>query len=426
MAEIIKMPLLSDTMKEGTVAKWHKKTGDEVKNGDLLAEIETDKATMDFEAPSNGVVLYINGGDGVTIPVGALMVIIGKAGEDISAILASNTTDKAHKTPEPQVEVKQDVSPATIVQSAPPTEQKAIINEPAPVIKTMGVEDDRLKASPLAKAIAKEKGIDISVIKGTGDGGRIIKKDVESYQPIIVQSPEENNPSLVASTSSYEEVAASQMRKTIARRLTESKNGAPHFYLTMPINMDRAIEVRKQLNELSGTKISFNDIIIKASALALKQNPKVNASWLGDKIRYNHQINIGMAVAIEDGLIVPVIRNADAKGMSVIAGEAKILAEKARNRELQPTDWEGNTFTISNLGMFGIEEFTAIINPPDACILAVGGIIEQPIVKNGQIVVGNIMRVTLSCDHRVVDGALGSQFLQTLKNLLEEPMKMLI
>lgn len=425
MAEIIKMPLLSDTMKEGTVAKWHKKVGDSVKNGDLLAEIETDKATMDFEAPGNGVVLYINGGDGATIPVGELMIIIGKAGEDVSALLSSAKTEEpsAPVQKNTEAEVQQVVAP---VKSE--TVQPVVNMAPAPVVpseKQPVSEEDRLKASPLAKAMAKDKGIDISSINGSGEGGRIVKRDVENYQPAV----KEEVAKVVAPTVSagdFDEVATSQMRKTIARRLTESKNGAPHFYLTMAVSMDKIMEVRKQLNELSSVKISFNDIIIKACAIALRQNPKVNSSWLGDKIRYNHQINIGMAVAIEDGLIVPVIRNADAKGMSVIASETKVLAEKARNRELQPADWEGNTFTISNLGMFGIEEFTAIINPPDACILAVGGIIEQPVVKNGEIVVGNIMKVTLSCDHRVVDGALGSQFLVTLKGLLEEPMKMLI
>ncbi len=423
MAEVIKMPLLSDTMKEGTVAKWHKKVGDTVKNGDLLAEIETDKATMDFEAPGDGVVLYINGGDGATIPVGDLMVIIGKAGENVADLISSASgKDTAPVKKDKENEVQQVIVPAKSEPAIP------VVNVTTATLvaeKPTDSEEDRLKASPLAKAMAKDKGIDISMVNGTGEGGRIVKRDVENYQPASKEEPVKGITHSI-SAGDFEELATSQMRKTIARRLTESKNGAPHFYLTMAISMDKIMEVRKQLNELSSVKISFNDIIIKACAIALRQNPKVNSSWLGDKIRYNHQINIGMAVAIEDGLIVPVIRNADAKGMSVIAGETKVLAEKARNRELQPADWEGNTFTISNLGMFGIEEFTAIINPPDACILAVGGIIEQPVVKNGAIVVGNIMKVTLSCDHRVVDGALGSQFLVTLKGLLEEPMKMLI
>lgn len=421
MAEIIDMPLLSDTMKEGVVAKWHKKVGDAVKNGDLLAEIETDKATMDLEAMANGVLLYVSGGDGSTIKVGDLLAIVGKADEDVSAVIAQRTGGAKQEAEPVSVPVVQVETPTTVAQ----TITEAPKAEASPV--TNSSEDDRLKASPLAKAIAKEMGIDIAQVKGSGENGRIVKKDVESFVPAKEESKSvQTTVSAPASNDNFTEVATSQMRKTIARRLSESKFSAPHFYLTMEIDMSRAMEVRKTLNELSSVKISFNDMIIKASALALRQHPKVNSSWLGEKIRYNHNINIGMAVSVEDGLLVPVIRNADGKGMSSIAQETKTFAEKARNKELQPADWEGNTFTISNLGMMGIEEFTAIINTPDACILAVGSIIEKPVVKNGEIIVGNTMKVTLSCDHRVVDGVLGSQFLQTLKALLEEPMKMLI
>ncbi|MFN0202113.1 MAG: pyruvate dehydrogenase complex dihydrolipoamide acetyltransferase [Bacteroidia bacterium] len=424
MAHVIKMPLLSDSMTEGTVAVWHKKVGDVVKEGDIIAEIESDKATMDFESYFNGVLLYIGCEAGQALPIGQLLAIIGQAGEDISAHLnqGASTTSTSNETPKVEVAVEQhSASPVVAVET------------------TVSQEDERVKASPLAKSIAKEMGIDLTTVKGSGENGRIIKRDVEQIStskevakpvevvatPTPVAQPQPVVTSVPAA-GTYTDHSVSQMRKTIARRLTESKNGAPHFYLTIEMNMDRAMEVRKSLNELSPVKISYNDMIIKACALALRKHPAVNSSWLGDKIRENHVVNVGMAVAIEDGLIVPVIRNADQKGMATISEEAKKYAEKARNRELQPADWEGNTFTISNLGMFGIEEFTAIINPPDACILAVGGIMQKPVVKNGEIVVGNTMKVTLSCDHRVVDGATGASFLQTVKALLEEPMKMLI
>lgn len=423
MAEIIDMPLLSDTMKEGVIAKWHKKVNDEVKNGDLLAEIETDKATMDLEAMANGVLLYVAGGDGSAIKVGDLLAIIGKSGEDVSGIIASRTGGASPKAEVAVVaEVVQETAPVTAA-----IETKSIASPIQVQNVSTEADDKRLKASPLAKEMAKDKGIDIAQVKGSGENGRIVKRDIEAFIPAKEEVKHVQTTSAApVINDNFTEVATSQMRKTIARRLAESKFSAPHFYLTMEINMDRASEVRKMLNELSPTKISFNDMIIKACALALRQNPKVNSSWLGDKIRYNHAINIGMAVSVEDGLLVPVIRNADTKGMAAIAQESKTFAEKARNKELQPADWEGNTFTISNLGMFGIEEFTAIINPPDACILAIGGIIPKPIVKNGEIVVGNMMKVTLSCDHRVVDGVLGSQFLISVKTLLEEPMKMMI
>lgn len=295
----------------------------------------------------------------------------------------------------------------------------------APVVAASA--DERMKASPLAKALAKDKGIDLAQVAGSGENGRIVKRDIETFVPApVAAEPAYAAAPMVAGQESFEEVRVSQMRKVIAKRLSESKFGAPHFYLTMEIDMDKAMEVRKALNETSTVKISFNDMVIKACAVALHQHPAVNSSWLGDKIRFNKHIHVGMAVAIDDGLLVPVIRFADQKGLSAIAAESKSFAARARDKKLQPSDWEGNTFTISNLGMMGIEEFTAIINPPDACILAVGAIITKPVVKNGEIVVGNTMKVTLSCDHRVVDGLVGSAFLGTLRQLLEDPIRMLI
>ncbi|MEZ4826507.1 MAG: pyruvate dehydrogenase complex dihydrolipoamide acetyltransferase [Bacteroidia bacterium] len=426
MAEIIKMPKLSDTMTEGVIAAWHKKVGDAVSSGDLLAEIETDKATMDFEAFFDGVLLHIGVEEGNGIPVGALLAIIGKQGEDVSSLVA-NFKSSAAEEAAPVAEATPE-TPAPVVESvSAPVAQ--VVSAPVETA-TSSDGDGRVKASPLAKAIAREKGIDLSLVTGSGDNGRIVKKDIENYKPATV-SPAGSTatPSIVATVpgvEKYEEVRVSQMRKTIARRLADSKFSAPHFYLTMEINMDKAVEARKGLNDLSPVKISFNDMVIKAAAAALRQHPKVNSSWLGDKIRYNQHIHIGMAVAVDEGLLVPVIRFADAKGLAAIATETRQLATMARERKLQPQDWEGNTFTVSNLGMYGIEEFTAIINPPDSCILAIGGIIQKPIVKDGQIVVGNMMKVTLSCDHRVVDGAMGSEFLVTLKNLLEDPVRMLI
>ena len=420
MAEIIRMPRLSDTMTEGVIAAWHKNIGDDVSSGDLLAEIETDKATMDLESFFDGKLLHIGVEEGKGIPVGELLAIIGEEGEDISVHLAGGA------------------APA----EAPATSngQEAVEAAPAPAVATAVVADapapstsSRIKASPLAKAMAKEKGIDLSQVAGSGDQGRIVKKDIENFTgapatPAAAPAPAPA-PLPVASVPASmeaEEVRVSQMRKTIAKRLSESKFTAPHFYLTMEINMDKTMVARKALNEASPVKISFNDIVIKAAAVALKQHPAINSSWLGETIRYNKEINIGMAVAIDEGLLVPVIRNADAKGLMNIAEESKSLAGRARSRELQPSEWQGNTFTISNLGMFGIEEFTAIINPPDACILAVGGIIPKAIVKDGEVVPGNMMKVTLSCDHRVVDGALGSAFLKTLKGLLEDPLRILL
>jgi len=407
MAEIVRMPKLSDTMTEGVVAKWHKKVGDKVKSGELLAEIETDKATMDFESFFDGVVLYIGIEEGKGAPVDSILAIIGAAGEDVSALISGNASVKPESAAVPA---------STSVASTPVVASTVA----APVATN---SDSRLKASPLAKKIAEDKGIDLSKVQGSGDDGRIVKKDVENF------TPSKQNTAIVATytgVESFTEEPVSQMRKTIARRLAESKFSAPHFYLKMEVEMSKAIESRKAINDLSPVKISFNDMVVKAVAIALRSNPKVNSSWLGDKIRYNNHINIGVAMAVEDGLLVPVVRFADNKSLSQIASEVKVYSQKAKDKKLQPADWEGNTFTISNLGMYGIDDFTAIINPPDACILAVGGIKETPVVKNGQLVAGNIMKLTLSCDHRVVDGATGAAFLQTLKNLLENPVTMLI
>jgi len=413
MAEIIKMPRLSDTMTEGVVAKWHKKVGDSVKSGELLAEIETDKATMEFESFNNGVLLHIGVTEGEKAPVDSILAVLGEKGEDIKKILSSENEVKIKE--EVKVEKEVSVAPKEIKQSASVTTVQQIQNAPQNKTKTV---NEKVKVSPLAKKLASEKGLNISFIQGSGEGGRIIKRDVDNFSG-------GNSTSFYASTESFIEEEVSQMRKTIAKRLSESKFTAPHFYLTMEIEMDKVVEARKTINEINNVKLSFNDFVIKATAAALRQHPKVNSSWLGDKIRRNTHIHIGVAVAVEDGLLVPVVRFADSKTLSQIANEVKSFAEKAKQKQLQPKDWEGNTFTISNLGMYGIEEFTAIINPPDACILAVGGIKQKPIVKNGAIVPGNTMKVTLSCDHRVVDGATGSEFLITFKQLLENPVLLL-
>lgn len=409
MAEVIRMPKMSDTMTEGVIVSWLKQVGDDIKPGDILAEVETDKATMELENYVKGTLLHIGIPAGGSVPVDALIAIVGQKGDDITALLsgASAPTAPAAKAEEVKTE----------------TVSTPVLQAPAANSST----DSRVKASPLAKKIADEKGIDINSISGSGDGGRIVKRDVETYTP---ESKGTSKSTVVLPTvvgqESFDEVPVSQMRKVIARRLSESKHTAPHFYLTMSINMDKVIEARKAMLEYSPVKISVNDIIIKAVAAALRKNPAANSSWLGDKIRYNHHINIGVAVAIEDGLIVPVVKFADSKSLSHISAEVKELADKAKNKKLQPSEFEGNTFTISNLGMFGIDEFTAIINPPDACILAVGAAKETVIVENGQMKIGQVMKVTLSCDHRVVDGAVGSAFLKTLKELLENPVKLLV
>ena len=415
-AEVVLMPKMSDTMTEGVIAAWHKKTGDSVKSGELLAEVETDKATMEYESYNTGTLLYIGAEAGKSIPVNGVLAIIGEKDADWKTLL------QAHQS-KGSAQGGQAKSEAPSAAPAPKQEE----------VQADHAGNGRIKASPLAKKLAKDKGLDIGKIPGSGDHGRITKRDVENFKP-SEQKPQPKEGKAAAPVSlpkvvgqeSFEEVAVSQMRKTIAKRLAESKFTAPHFYLTMEINMDKAVEARKSMNEISPVKISFNDMVIKAVAAALRQHPDVNVSWLGDKIRKNHHIHIGVAVAVKEGLLVPVIRFADNKSLSHIAVEVKDLAQKAHDKKLQPADWEGSTFTISNLGMFGIEEFTAIINPPDACILAVGGIKETPVVKNGQIVPGNIMKVTLSCDHRVVDGAVGSAFLKTLKGLLEDPVRILI
>jgi pyruvate dehydrogenase E2 component (dihydrolipoamide acetyltransferase) len=415
MAEVIRMPKMSDTMTEGVIVSWLKNVGDAIKPGEILAEVETDKATMELENFVKGTLLHIGIPAGGSVPVDALIAIVGNAGEDISALLAASTA----------------AAPAAATETAPVAPSNTA--PAAPTVAEQGaqtVTDSRLKASPLAKSLAKEKGIDLSLVPGSGDNGRIVKRDVENFTP-ATSTPSAKAaapialPQIVASES-FTEVPVSQMRKAIARRLGESKHTAPHFYLTMSIVMDNAIAARKQMNEFSEVKISVNDLIVKAVALSLRKNPHVNSSWLGDKIRYNQHIHVGVAVAIEDGLIVPVVKFADNKSLSHISVEVKQLAEKAKNKKLQPNEFEGNTFTISNLGMFGIDEFTAIINPPDACILAVGAAKETVIAQNGEMKIAQVMKVTLSCDHRVVDGATGSAFLQTLKDLLENPVKMLV
>jgi pyruvate dehydrogenase E2 component (dihydrolipoamide acetyltransferase) len=422
-AIVVTMPKMSDTMQEGTIAAWLKKVGDPVKSGEIIAEVETDKATMELESYEDGVLLYIGVEAGGSVPVDGVIAVIGEKGADYQSLLAAHQAGGTTAAP---VEVASPAAPAAVATPAPEVPQAPVA---IPVASSTG--NERVKASPLAKKIASDKGVDIRQVAGSGEGGRIVKRDIETFVPAAAAaSPQATSTQAVASPvlgqESFREEKVSQMRKTIAKRLAESKYSAPHFYLTMEINMDKAIEARKSMNEFGTAKISFNDLVIKASAAALRQNPKVNSSWLGDKIRYNDHIHIGMAVAVEEGLLVPVIRFADQLSLSQISNQAKSLGQKAKNKELQPKDWEGNTFTISNLGMFGIDEFTAIINPPDACILAVGGIKETVIVKDGQMKVGNVMKVTLSCDHRVVDGAVGSAFLQTLKGLLEDPVRILI
>ena len=428
MAEIIRMPKMSDTMEEGVIASWLKKVGDEIKSGDILAEVETDKATMELESYDDGVLIHIGVKDGDSVPVDGVIAIIGEKGEDVDEILkdiendtsSGDNSEEVNVTPiEKEIEVKVE-TPEPEPEPEP---------EPAPQEKNISSNDERIKASPLAKKLADEKGINLSNISGSGDGGRIIRKDIEEYKGIPAKTAEvqkEIKLPQIHSEESFEEIAVTQMRKTISKRLAESKFSAPHFYLTMEIDMDNCIEGRKKINESSEVKISFNDIILKACAVALRKHPMVNSSYLTDKIRINHHVHIGVAVAVDEGLLVPVIRFADNKSLSHISAEVKSLAKRAKDKQLQPSDWEGNTFTISNLGMFGISEFTAIINPNDSCILAVGGIKSTPVVKNGEIVPGNIMKLTLSCDHRLVDGATGAAFLQTLKELIEDPIKILV
>lgn len=423
MAEIVRMPKLSDTMTEGTVSRWLKKVGDKVKSGEILAEIDSDKATMEFESFYDGTLLYIGVPDKKGAPVDSILAIIGKEGEDINKILEG----ERGKSQKSEVISQKEAAPKPEPKVQAPVEKKveqSAVHSPAARPHqgtTEGREQGsggglRIKASPLAKKLAKDQNLRISLIGGSGDGGRVVKKDIENYLHFG------SGGNRIVTKESYTEEPVSQMRKTIAKRLSESKFTSPHFYLTMEINAEEMVKMRSTINEVASAKLSYNDFIIKATAAALREHPKVNASWLGDVIRYNNHIHIGVAVAVDDGLLVPVVKFADGKTLSQIAGEVKTFAQKAKEKKLQPKDWEGNTFTISNLGMYGIEEFTAIINPPDACILAVGGIKEVPVVKEGKVVPGVTMKMTLSCDHRVVDGALGADFLQTLKTLLENPV----
>lgn len=423
--EAILMPRLSDTMTEGVIAAWHKKVGDSVKKGELLAEVETDKATMELESYKDGTLLYIGAEKGDKVPVNALLCIIGNDKTNVDAIVA------AAKGGGIEAKGEGDVKGATGTPASSVESKKEDANKESDTTSENVSSDGRIKASPLAKKIAAEKGIDITKVTGTGDNGRIVKSDVDNYVPAAEKAPAAPAAKTTAAPAvygqeSFDEKPVSQMRKVIAKRLSESLFTAPHFYVTMSIDMDKAVESRAKMNETSPVKISFNDMVLKAVALSLKQHPAVNSSWLGDKIRTNHHVNIGVAVAVDEGLLVPVVRFADTKSLSQIGAEVKEYAKRAKDKKLQPADWEGSTFTISNLGMFGVDEFTAIINPPDACILAVGGISQVPVVKDGQIKVGNVMKVTLSCDHRVVDGATGAAFLQTLKSLLEEPVRMLV
>ncbi|HNR07255.1 MAG TPA: pyruvate dehydrogenase complex dihydrolipoamide acetyltransferase [Saprospiraceae bacterium] len=428
MAEVIRMPRMSDTMEEGNILAWHKKVGDDVKVGDVLAEVETDKATMDLESFYDGTLLYIGVEKG-TIAVNAILAVIGKKGEDYKSALEAAGAPAAGQTPAADA----SSNPQPVTEAAP-----APLAAP-PVAAPPVAADSHIKASPLAKAMAKEEGIDLQKMTGSGDLGRIIKRDVEAAlqqktspqtAPAKPAAAAPIAPAPVFNISpggaAYEDKPLSQMRKTIARRLAESKFSAPHFYMTMAIDMSKAVSARAAMNAVAPSKLSFNDLVVKAVAMALRKHPVVNSSWTGDAIRQNHQIHIGVAVAVAEGLLVPVIRYADIKTLTQINAEVQYLAQRAKERKLQPEEMQGNTFTISNLGMFGVDEFTAIINPPDSCILAVGGITEQAVVREGKIEIGHIMKVTLSCDHRVVDGASGAQFLQTLKGLLEEPVRMLV
>ena len=435
-AAVIRMPLLSDTMTEGVIQKWNFKVGDKVKSDDSLADVETDKATMEVVGYEEGTLLYIGVKEGEAAKVNDIIAIVGKEGTDITPLLQQGNAAPATAG-----------APATEAPGAPAT-AGATATE-APATATEEEDDSRVKASPLARKIAKEKGINLNEVKGSAEGGRIIKKDVENYTPSAKAAPSAGAVQTEQAASAnakegaakagqtitltpyvgeekYTEKPVTQMRKVIAKRLSESLFTAPHFYVTVSIDMDAAIVARTKMNEVAPIKISFNDLVVKACAIALKQHPAINSSWLGDKIRYNEHVNIGIAVAVDEGLLVPVVRFADGKSLSRISAEVKDFAQKAKAKKLQPSDWEGSTFTISNLGMFGVDEFTAIINPPDSCILAVSGIQQVPVVKNGAVVPGNVMKVTLSCDHRVVDGATGAAFLQTLKSLLEEPVRLLI
>lgn len=422
---VITMPLLSDTMTEGVIAQWNFKVGDAIKSDDAIADVETDKATMEVTAYAEGTLLHIGVEAGQAAKVNDIIAIVGPEGTDVAPLLKQKSTGAA---PKAKAEKSEKDAPA----------QNEVSD--APSATSTDEDDARIKASPLARKIAKEKGIKLSEVKGSADGGRIVKKDVEGFVPAAkAEAPKAaNTDAAPAATETksitlpqfigeekYTEQGISQMRKTIARRLGESLFTAPHFYLTISIDMDNAIAARGQINTVAPVKVSFNDIVIKAVAVALKQHPAVNSSWRGDKIRFNEHVNVGVAMAVEDGLLVPVVRFADGKSLSHISAEVKEYGQKAKAKKLQPSDWEGSTFTVSNLGMFGIDEFTSIINSPDGAILSVGAIQQVPVVKDGAIVPGNIMKLTLGCDHRVVDGATGAAFLQTLKGLLEAPIRLL-
>ncbi len=404
MAEAIRLGRMTDTMDEGFIAELYIKVGDQIKTGDTIADVETDKATLPMESYYKGEILHVAAQKGDSLAIGALIAIIGKKGEDFKSLLTENAPTTETKTDVEKVEVSAPVVQAAVVANS-----------------SVSSSDSRLKISPLAKSIAKEKGIDLNDIKGSGEDGRIVKRDLEQLSNVP-----KSTTSTVVGKESFTEVAVSQMRKTIAKRLGESKFTAPHFYLSMSISMDKAVALRTDLNTALPTKVSFNDLVLKAVALSIKENLGVNTSWLGDKVRQYQHIHLGMAVAVEEGLVVPVIRFADQKSITALSEEAKSLAQKATTKKLTPPEMEGSTFTISNLGMFGIDNFTAIINQPNACILAVGAIQQEPVVKDGNIVVGNVMKVTLSSDHRVVDGAVGAKFLQSVKKYLEAPLLMLV
>lgn len=419
---VITMPLLSDTMTEGVISSWNFEVGDTIASDDAIADVETDKATMEVTAYAEGTLLYIGPKEGESVPVNGVIAMVGPEGTDIEPLL-KQAQSKAKSEGGKSEGKKEDKK-----SSEPKSEEKST----SETTSSSDSDDSRIKASPLAKKIAKEKGIDLRDVKGSATGGRIVKSDVENFVPEKKQTEEVSTKAKSAATipqfvgeEKYREENVSQMRKTIAKRLSESLFTAPHFYLTISVDMDNAMAARKQINEVAPVKVSFNDLIIKAVSIALKQHLAVNSSWKGDKIRFNEHVNVGVAIAVEDGLLVPVVRFADGKSLSHISAEVREFAQKAKDKKLQPSDWEGSTFTVSNLGMFGIDEFTSIINSPDGAILSVGAIQQIPVVKNGELVPGNVMKLTLGCDHRVVDGATGAAFLQTLKGLLEAPVRLL-
>ncbi|MSP58486.1 MAG: pyruvate dehydrogenase complex dihydrolipoamide acetyltransferase [Flavobacteriaceae bacterium] len=441
MAEVVRLPKMSDTMTEGVIVKWNYKVGDAIKSGDILAEVETDKATMDMEVYAKGILLHLALKEGDATPVDSIIAVVGSVGESFETLLISSaSTPLSMPVSKSELPIAPPAILAPPIVHAMPSVNASTVSEtivPSEVdsssFPSIGSDSERLKASPLAKKLAAEKDIDLHQINGSGENGRIVKKDIESHIPTIPKNtisssiaPTTPIATRVSGIESFHEVAVTQMRKTIAARLGESKFSAPHFYLSLEINMDKASIARVQMNAVSEVKISMNDLIIKAAAVALRSHPNINSSWLQTKIRYNHHIHIGVALAVEEGLLVPVVRFADSKSLGQISSEVKEYGKKAKEKKLQPQDWSGNTFTISNLGMFGIDEFTAIINPPDACILAVGAVKDTVGIINGEITPVKTMKVTLSCDHRVVDGTMGAKFLQTLKDYLEEPYRLLV